>query len=89
MYYTNEERRIICFLKIDENLSLRKIAERFHKLFPNRRVPTPEGISKMITKLRATRSVFNRPKSARPRTATNEENEIMVIGSGSKINTST
>lgn len=81
MYYTNEERRQICFLKFDEGLSLRKIAERFHQLFPNRPVPTPKGISKMIQKIRTTGSVFNRPKSGRPRSATNEANEVMAIGS--------
>lgn len=81
MYYTNEERRILCFLNIDERLSLRQTAERFHELFPNRRTPTPKGISKMIHKLRSTGSVFNRPKSGRKRSATNEANEIMVLGS--------
>lgn len=81
MYYTNEERRQICLLKIDERLSLRKIAKRFHQLFPHRPTPTPKGISKMFEKLRRTGSVFNRPKSGRPRSATNEANEVMVIGS--------
>lgn len=81
MYYTNEERRVICFLKFDEGLNLRQIAERFHQLYPNRRTPTTRGIAKMITKIRQTGSVFNRPKSGRPRSATNEVNEVMVIGS--------
>lgn len=81
MYFTNEERRVICFLQIDEGLSLRKIAKRFHQLFPNRPVPSATGISKMLEKIRATGSVFNRPKSGRPRSATNEANEVMVIGS--------
>lgn len=81
MYYTNEERRVIIFLKIDENLSLRKIGERFHHLFPHRPIPTPKGISKMLRKHRLTGSVFNRPKPGRPRSATNEENEVMVLGS--------
>lgn len=35
----------------------------------------------MIHKIRATGSVFNRPKSGRPRTATDEINEVMVLGS--------
>lgn len=81
MYFTNEERRVICFLKIDEGLSLRKIAQRFHQLFPHRPKPCPKGISKMYQKLRMTGSVFNRPKSGRPRTATDEANEVMVIAS--------
>lgn len=81
MYFTNEERRVICFLKIDEGLSLRKIAQRFHQRFPHRPVPSPNGIFKMFQKLRCTGSVFNRPKTGRPRTATNEQNEVMVIGS--------
>lgn len=81
MYFTNEERRVICFLQIDERLSLRKIAQRFHHLFPNRPIPSPKGISKMLQKIRSTGSVFNRPKSGRPRSATNEANEVMVIGS--------
>lgn len=81
MYFTNEERRVICFLKIDEGLSLRKIGQRFHQLFPHRPTPSPKGISKMFQKLRATGSVFNRPKSGRPRSATDENNEIMVIAS--------
>lgn len=81
MYFTNEERRVICFLKIDERLSYRKIAERFHQLFPHRPVPSPNGIMKMYRKLRLTGSVFNRPKSGRPRTATNENNEVLVLGS--------
>lgn len=81
MYFTNEERRVICFLRIDEGLSLRKIAARFHQLYPHRPTPSPKGISKMMQKLRATGSVFNRPKSGRPRSATNEINEVMVLGS--------
>lgn len=81
MYFTNEERRVICFLKIDEGLSLRKIARRFHQLFPHRPVPSAKGISKMYGKLRATGSVFNRPKTGRPRSATDERNEVMVLGS--------
>lgn len=35
----------------------------------------------MFQKLRMTGSVFNRQKPGRPRSATNEQNEIMVIGS--------
>lgn len=81
MYYTNEERRILCFLRIDEGLSYRKIAQRFHLMFPHRPTPCPKGIRKMYQKLRATGSVFNRPKTGRPRTATDERNEVLVIGS--------
>lgn len=81
MYYTNDERRRICFLRLDKRLSFRKIARRFQQLYPNRPVPTPIGISKMVEKIRTTGSVFNRPKSGRPRTATNEQNEVMVLGS--------
>lgn len=81
MYFSNEERRVICFLRIDEGLSFRKVARRFHQLFPHRPVPSPIGISKMVEKIRATGCVTNRPKSGRPRTATNEENEVMVLGS--------
>jgi len=81
MYYTNEERRVLVFLKIDEGLSLSKIAQRFHQMFPHRPTPSPKGISKMYRKLRETGSVFNRPKSGRPKTATNEENEVLVLGS--------
>lgn len=81
MYFTNEERRILCFLRIDEKLSYRKVAQRFHAMFPHRPTPCPKGIRKMHQKIRDTGSVFNRPKSGRPRSATNEENEVMVIGS--------
>lgn len=35
----------------------------------------------MEKKIRSTGSVFNRPKSGRPRTATDERNEVMVFGS--------
>lgn len=81
MYYTNEERRVLCFLKIDNGLSFRKTAERFHQVFPHRPRPSPQGLLKMFRKFRATGSVFNRPKPGRPRSATNEEKEIMVIAS--------
>lgn len=81
MYYSNEERRVLCFLKIDNGLSFRKTAERFHQIFPNRPRPSPQGIWKLFNKFRATGSVFNRPKPGRPRSATNEQNEVMVIGS--------
>lgn len=81
MYFTNEERRLICFMHIDEGLSLRKIADRFHQRFPNRPKPSPNGIANMVRKIRSTGSVFNRPKSGRPRSATDEENEVMAIGS--------
>lgn len=50
-------------------------------MFPNRPIPSPLGISKMMRELRATGSVFNSPKSGRPRTATNEQNEVLVLGS--------
>lgn len=81
MYYTNEERRILCFLRIEEKLSYRKIAQRFHAMFPHRPTPSPKGIRLMYQKIRATGSVFNRPKPGRPRSATNEQNEVLVIGS--------
>lgn len=81
MYYTNDERRIMCFLRIDNKLSLNETAQRFHQLFPNRPVPSAKGVSKMVEKIRATGSVFNRPKTGRPRSATDERNEVMVIGS--------
>lgn len=44
MYYTDEERRVLAFLKIDEGRSLRKTAERFHQLFPARPTPSPTTI---------------------------------------------
>lgn len=81
MYYTNEERRVLCFLRIDENLSYRNIAERFRTMFPHRPKPSPKGIRKMYNKIRTTGSVFNRPKSGRPKSATDEQNEVMTIGS--------
>lgn len=81
MYYTNEERRVLCFLKLDHDLSLREIAQRFHQQFPNRPHPSKAGLSKMFKKFRSTGSVFNRPKPGRPRSATNEANEVMVIAS--------
>lgn len=80
MYFTNEERRTIIYLKFDHGLSLRKIAQRFHQQFPHRPIPSPFGISKMLQKHRMTGSVFNRPKPGRPRSATNEANEVLVIG---------
>lgn len=81
VYYTNEERRDICFLLIDEKLSLRKVAHRFHQMYPHRPIPSTRGISNMVHKIRSTGSVFNRPKPGRPRSATDEGNEIMVIAS--------
>lgn len=81
MYFTNEERRVICFLRLDEGLSFRKIAVRFRQMFPTRPAPSPYGISKMVGKIRTTGSVFNRPKAGRPKTATDEANEVMVLGS--------
>lgn len=81
MYFSNEERRVICFLRLDEGLSLREIARLFHQRFPHRPIPSPIGISKMIQKIRATGCVTNRPKSGRPRSATDEQNEVMVLGS--------
>lgn len=81
MYFSNEERRVICFLHLDDGLGFRAIARRFHQLYPNRPAPSHVGISKMIRKIRATGSVMNRPKSGRPRSATDEQNEIMVLGS--------
>lgn len=81
MYYTNEERRILCFLRLDEGLSYQKISRRFHAMFPHRPTPSPKGIRKMYLKIRQTGSVFNRPKSGRPRTATDEKHEVVVIAS--------
>lgn len=81
MYYTNEERRVLAFLKIDEGRSLRKTAERFHQLFPARPIPSPKTITALVAKLRGTGSVVTRPKSGRPRSATDEEHEVMVLGS--------
>lgn len=80
MYFTNEERRTIIYLKFDYNLSLGKIAEEFHRKFPHRPTPSRFGISKILKKHRMTGSVFNRPKPGRPRSATNEANEVLVIG---------
>lgn len=79
VYYSNEERRVISFLRIDDKLSLRKVAHRFHQMFPHRPIPSTRGIDKMVEKIRSTGSVFNRPKSGRPRSATDERNEVMVI----------
>lgn len=81
MYFTNEERRVLVFLKIDERRSLRKTAERFHQMFPNRPIPSAKTIADLEEKFRATGSVYNRPKSGRPKTATNEQNEVLVLGS--------
>lgn len=81
MYFSNEERRVICFLKIDNGFSLRETADHFHQIFPHRPRPSPQGIANMLAKFRSTGSVFNRPKPGRPRSATNEQNEVMVIGS--------
>lgn len=81
MYYTNEERRVLAFLQIDERLSLRRTALRFHQQFPARPIPSPKTISNLVAKLRATGSVFDRPKSGRPRSETDEEHEVMVLGS--------
>lgn len=81
MYFTNEERTVLLWLVIDEKLGLRKTADRFHQQFPNRPRPSPTTISDLIAKVRATGSVFNRPKSGRPKSATNEANEVMVLAS--------
>lgn len=81
MYFTHEERRILCFLKIDERLSYRKVADRFHAMFPGRPKPSGIGVKKMLDKLRATGTVADRHKSGRPRTATDEANEVLVLGS--------
>lgn len=72
---------MLCFLRIDEKLSFRKVADRFHQMFPNRPKPSDVGIAKMVAKLRATGSVADVAKSGRPRTATNEANEVMALGS--------
>lgn len=79
--YTNDERNTLVWLVIDEKYSLRKAAERFHQLHPNRPVPSPNTISELLKKIRATGSVVNRTKSGRPRSATNENNELMVLAS--------
>lgn len=80
MYFTNNERRILCFLKVDEGLSY-QVAERFRTMFPARPKPSPIGVKKMLDKLRVTSIVADRHKSGRPRTATNESNEVLVLGS--------
>lgn len=81
MYYTNEERRVIAFLNIDEGLSLRDTAARFHQMFPARPTPCAKTIKDLLEKFRTTGSVYNRPKPGRPRTATNEQNAVLVLGS--------
>lgn len=79
MYFTNEERRDLVFLRIDEGLSYRKIADRFHQMHPARPKPSHTGIAKLFRKFRATASVFNRPKPGRPRSETSENNEVLVL----------
>lgn len=81
MYYTNDERRVLAFLKIDEGLSLRETAQLFHQMYPARPTPSPKTISTLVAKLRSTGSVATLPKSGRPRSATDEEHEVMVLGS--------
>lgn len=71
----------MCNLRIDERISFQEIANRFHAMFPGRPKPSAMGVKKMYDKLHGTGSVFNRPKSGRPRTATDENNEIMVLAS--------
>lgn len=66
---------------IEEKLSLRKASARFHLLHPNRPIPSPNTISEIVRKVRATGSVTNRSKSGRPRSATDQNNEIMVLAS--------
>ncbi len=79
--YTNEERNELVWLVIDEGLSLRNAAQRFHQLHPNRPIPSPNTISEILRKIRSTGTVANRPKSGRPRSATDQNNEVMVLGS--------
>lgn len=49
------KRRVICFLRFDEELSPQNIAQRFHQLYPNRRIEND-------TKSGSIGSVFKRPK---------------------------
>lgn len=79
MYFTNEERKVLFWLVVDEKLSLRKTAARFHQQFPNRPKPSPQTISDLIAKVRETGSVFTKPKSGRPKSATVEANEVLVL----------
>lgn len=81
MYYSNEERRDLVFLRIEEGLSFRKVALRFHQMHPTRPVPSHVGIAKLFRKFRQTGSVFNRPKPGRPRSETSENKEVMVLAS--------
>lgn len=81
MYFTNDQRRILLLLKIDNRLSLRRTALAFHQQFPNLPIPSPKTISNLEAKFRATGSVFTRPKPGRPRSITNENNEVLVLGS--------
>lgn len=81
MYFTNDERRVMVFLRIDEGLSFRQISDRFHQMYPNRPKPAHSAIAKLFEKFRATASVFNRPKSGRPRSETGEHNEVLVLAS--------
>lgn len=69
------------FLRIDEKLRYREVAERFHRMHPNRPKPSHAGIAKLFRKFRDTGSVFNRPKSGRPLSQTHEANEVMVLAS--------
>lgn len=81
MHFSNEERREIVFLHIDYGLSLRQTAIAFHHKFPHRPVPSKTAIAKLLAKFRATGSVANLKRSGRPRSATNEEHEVLVLGS--------
>lgn len=81
MRYTDAERNTLVWLVIDDKMSFREAAEQFHQLNPNRPAPSPNTVREMVRKIRATGSVANRPKSGRPRSATVEENEIMVLAS--------
>lgn len=53
----------------------------FHHRYPHRPIPSNTCIIKLMQKFRNTGSVFNRPKSGRPKSATSEENEVLVLGS--------
>lgn len=79
--FTVEERRVLISLKIDEGLSFRKTAERFRRMYPLRPTPSNMTISKLISKFQETGDVLDKPKSGRPKSATNDENAAMVMES--------
>lgn len=81
MYFTNFERRDLLLLKLDHGRSNRQTALMFHAMYPQRPIPSDTCIRKLMAKFRSTGSVFNRPKSGRPISATTEENQVLVLGS--------